>query len=101
MQRVRPTLADETISLALNPVFFDFKVLDSLGPPDVGIARGDKIAVALRTHRSAAGGLIARVRDKHRWDIYLKFAHSEKVDLAYRIGPEGEDGAFLFFKLAA
>ena len=64
-------------------------------------ATQDIACIQREEYHYAAGGLIARVRDKHRWDIYLKFAHSEKVDLAYRIGPEGEDGAFLFFKLAA
>jgi hypothetical protein len=48
----------------------------------------------------AAGGLIARVRDEHRLETYLGFAEHDDVDLAYRIGPKGQDGAFLFFKLA-
>lgn len=48
----------------------------------------------------AAGGLIARVRDEFRLTTYRIFAESDNVDLAYRIGPEGVNGAFLFFKLA-
>ena len=49
----------------------------------------------------AAGGLIARVRDVSRMSVYRNFAETDKVDLAYRIGPNGENGAFLFFKLVA
>lgn len=48
---------------------------------------------------NAAGGLIARVRDERRLKTYREFAESEDVDLAYRIGPDGEDGAFLYFRL--
>ena len=47
----------------------------------------------------AAGLLLTRVRDPERQDIYEAFAGSDAVDLAYHIGPEGEDGAYLFFKL--
>jgi hypothetical protein len=48
----------------------------------------------------AAAGLITRVRDAGRKSTYEAFAESGDVDLAYRIGPDGEDGAYLFFKLA-
>ena len=47
----------------------------------------------------AAGLLIARVRDENRTQTYEEFAQSQSVDLAYHIGPESVDGAYLFFKL--
>lgn len=61
----------------------------------------DDIACIQRDeYHYAAGAQIARVRDPHRIDTYVDFAKSELVDLAYHLGPDGEDGAFLFFKLA-
>lgn len=61
---------------------------------------GDDIACIDREeYHYAAGGLLARVRDANRDEIYRAFADSEEVDVAYRIGPEGENGAFLFFTL--
>ena len=49
----------------------------------------------------AAGCLITRIRDEDRMETYRNFGQSEHVDICYRIGPAGEDGAFLFFKLVA
>jgi hypothetical protein len=60
----------------------------------------DVACIQREEYHYAAGGLIARVGDKNRWNVYREFADSDKVDVAYRIGPEGQDGAFLFFKLA-
>ena len=47
----------------------------------------------------AAGLLLTRVRDVERIDTYEAFAQSDNVDLAYHIGPDGVDGAYLFFRL--
>lgn len=47
----------------------------------------------------AAGGLIALVRYPERAKMYEDFANSGTVDIAYHIGPDGEDGAYLYFKL--
>ena len=47
----------------------------------------------------AAGAMVARVRDLERDSIYRAFADSDTVDFAYRIGPPGENGAFVFLKL--
>jgi hypothetical protein len=47
----------------------------------------------------ASGLLVTRVRDPEREPIYEAFGQSEDVDLAWRIGPAGEDGAWLFFRL--
>ncbi len=47
----------------------------------------------------ASAGLLAAVRDSHRTEKYEAFAASDEVDLAYHIGPEGENGAYIFFKL--
>lgn len=65
----------------------------------LNIAHKDIECIDRSEFHDAAGILIARVRDEHRKDIYEKFAESETVDLAYHIGPEGTDGAYLFFKL--
>ncbi|WP_234181014.1 hypothetical protein [Sphingopyxis sp. NFH-91] len=48
----------------------------------------------------AAGCVLARVRDAKRIDLYEQFAQSDEVDLAYHIGPEGEEGAYIYFSLA-
>lgn len=62
----------------------------------------DDIACIQRDeYHYAAGAQIARVRDPHRVRTYLDFAKSDMVDLAYHLGPDGEDGAFLFFKLVS
>jgi hypothetical protein len=46
-----------------------------------------------------AGCLITRIRDVERMQIYREFAQCDEVDICFRIGPDGEDGAFLFFQL--
>lgn len=63
-------------------------------------AAADDIACIPREeYHYAAGVLITRVRDAHREPTYKAFAATDAVDLAYRIGPPGENGAYLFFKL--
>ncbi len=62
-------------------------------------AHKDVACIDRNEYHDAAGLLIARVRDSHREDTYLRFAESDAVDLAYRIGPEGAEGAYLYFKL--
>ena len=47
----------------------------------------------------AAGGLLAFVGEEKRLNTYHEFAESDDVDLAYRIGPDGHNGAFLYFRL--
>ena len=51
-------------------------------------------------YHHAAGLLITKVRDDHRRPVYEAMAQEDAVDLAYRIGPDGEEGAYLYFKLA-
>jgi hypothetical protein len=61
----------------------------------------DDIACIYRDeYHYAAGGVLARVRDPHRLDMYNAFALSDGVDLSYRLGPDDAEGAFLYFKLA-
>ncbi|MBB5746583.1 hypothetical protein [Brevundimonas variabilis] len=63
-------------------------------------AAADDIACIPRDeYHHAAGLLIAKVRDVHRQYTYEMVAQDGDVDLAYRIGPEGEEGAYLYFKL--
>jgi hypothetical protein len=62
-------------------------------------ASSDIARIQRDEYHYAAGGLIARVRDENRLEVYEAFAKSEHVDLAYAIGPAGPDGAYLFFKL--
>jgi len=62
-------------------------------------ASGDIACINRDEYHYAAGGLLARVRDPHREDVYRAFAASDDVDFAYRIGPKGENGAFLYFTL--
>jgi hypothetical protein len=64
------------------------------------IASADIACIQREEYHYAAAGLLARVRDEHRHATYINFAKSDLVDLAYKIGPDGEDAAFLFFKLA-
>lgn len=64
------------------------------------VAATDDIACIPRDeYHYAAGLLITRIRDVHRESIYRAFADTAAVDHAYRIGPAGENGAYLFFKL--
>ena len=63
-------------------------------------AADDVACIPRNEYHHAAGLLIAKVRDAHRRPIYEAAAEAEMVDLAYRIGPDGEDGAYLYFKLA-
>lgn len=64
-------------------------------------AAADDIACISRDeYHYAAGLLIAKVRDVHRRSIYESVAQDDGVDLSYRIGPDGEEGAYLYFKLA-
>ena len=49
-------------------------------------------------YHHAAGLLITRVRDAEREPVYRSFARTDLVDLAYRMGPPGENGAYLFFR---
>jgi hypothetical protein len=65
----------------------------------MNIAYNDIACIDRSEYHDAAAILIARVRDEHREEIYEKFAESDAVDLAYHIGPNGPDGAYLFFKL--
>lgn len=64
-------------------------------------AAADDIACIPREeYHYAAGLLLAKVRDIHRVPVYEAMARSDAVDLAYRIGPDGQEGAYLYFKLA-
>ena len=65
----------------------------------LSIAFNDVARIQREEYHYAAGGLVAIERNEKRQKHYHAFAECDEVDLAYRIGPEGEDGAFLFFKL--
>jgi hypothetical protein len=62
-------------------------------------ASDDIRCVSNDEYHYAAAGLLAAVRDEHRIQKYEAFAHSDEVDLAYHVGPEGENGAYIFFRL--
>jgi hypothetical protein len=49
----------------------------------------------------AAGVSLAYVRDKARISKYRAFADHALVDAAYRIGPDGPRGAYIFFTIKA
>jgi hypothetical protein len=63
-----------------------------LGLDDVNCIQHDE-------YHYAAAGLLAVVSNEDRLPVYLDFAKSDDVDFAYRIGPEGKSGAFIYFKL--
>jgi hypothetical protein len=63
-------------------------------------ARKDTACIPGDDPHYAAGCLLARFRDAKRIELYEQFAGSDEVDLAYHIGPEGEEGAYLYFSLA-
>jgi hypothetical protein len=62
-------------------------------------AYNDIARIDREEYHDAAGLLLTRVRDEERIDTYEAFAQSDNVDLAYHIGPDGVDGAYLFFRL--
>lgn len=59
----------------------------------------DVSCIPREEYHYAAGLLVTRVRDVEREPVYRAFAASDRVDAAYRIGPDGENGAYLFFRL--
>jgi hypothetical protein len=61
------------------------------------VVRGDIRSVPADECHHAAGGLIAYVNDPRRDATYRDFIRDSHVHMAYRIGPEGESGAFLYF----
>lgn len=50
-------------------------------------------------YNHAAGLLLTWVRDPHREPVYQSFAEQPEVDFACRMGPPGENGAYLYFRL--
>lgn len=62
-------------------------------------AKDDIACIQRDESHYAAGCLLARVRDAKRVEIYEQFAQSDEVDFAYHIGPDGEEGAYLYFSL--
>lgn len=62
-------------------------------------AADDVSCIPREEYHYAAGLLVTRVRDVEREPVYKAFANSGRVDAAYRIGPNGENGAYLFFRL--
>lgn len=64
-------------------------------------ASKDVACIQRDEYHYAAGLLIARVGNTARESIYKEFAETDEVDLAYRIGPAGENGAYLFFNLSS
>jgi hypothetical protein len=61
------------------------------------VVRGDIHAVPSDECHYAAGGLIAYVNDEKRVPTYEEFAATKGVHMAYRIGPQGEGAAYLYF----
>lgn len=84
---------------------FEFKcALDKVTPGNLAAkldhAARDIACIPPSEYRYAAGCLIAPVVEEERLETYRAFAQSDAVDCAYRIGPDGADGAFLFFRMA-
>jgi len=83
---------------------FEFKrALVSATPANLSAVLADAFGDIARIQRDechhAADGLIARAQDSYRVKTYYDFADWNEVDLTCQIGPKGEDGAFLFFRL--
>jgi hypothetical protein len=62
-------------------------------------ARGDISAVHRSESNYAAGVVLAYVNDEARIERYRKFADHEHVDFAYRLGPDGTRGTYLYFSI--
>lgn len=65
----------------------------------MSLAVKDIACIQREEYHYAAACLLARVRDAERTEIYEDFAQSDDVDFAYHIGPEGAEGAYIFFSL--
>jgi hypothetical protein len=65
----------------------------------LNVAHSDAEYVVPSEYNYAAGLLIGLVVESSREKVYSDFAKTEDVSLAARIGPEGANGAYLFFKL--
>jgi hypothetical protein len=62
-------------------------------------ARGDIDSIDRDESHYAAAVVLAYVRDEARVPRYRDFADNEHVDFAYKIGPDGERGGYLYFSL--
>lgn len=62
-------------------------------------AKQDAQNISVDEYNYAAGLLISYVSEEKRIKTYEAFAADDTVDLAYKIGPDGLDAAFLFFTL--
>lgn len=62
-------------------------------------ARSDIGVIDKNESHYAAGVVIAYVQDESLTDRYHKFAEHHDVNFAFRIGPTGNRGAYLFFSL--
>jgi len=62
-------------------------------------ARADIAVIDKDESHYAAGVVLAYVRDERRIERYEKFATHQNVDFAYRIGPKGVTGGYLFFSV--
>jgi len=62
-------------------------------------ASNDAYCIQEDEYNYAAGCLIAHVDSEERKETYEDFADSSDVDLSFHIGPEGVDGAYLYFSL--
>ncbi|WP_336960091.1 hypothetical protein [Sphingobium aquiterrae] len=62
-------------------------------------ARRDIDVIDKDESHHAAGVVLAYVRDEHRVETYRHFARHRDVHAAYRIGPEGSTGGYIFFSI--
>ncbi|MBA2936243.1 hypothetical protein HZF05_19350 [Sphingomonas sp. CGMCC 1.13654] len=103
-RRKRPGRADLWLNGEKRSYSFEFKrawhaaTIHNL-ESTLSSARGDIDVVDKDESHYAAGVVLAYVRDEHRIERYRNFAQHESVDVAYRIGPDGEAGGYLFFSI--
>lgn len=62
-------------------------------------ARDDIKVIDKSEPHYASGVVLAYVRDEERVERFEKFAQHESVDFAYRIGPKGFQGGYLYFSV--
>jgi hypothetical protein len=96
--------ADLWFSSGQRSYSFEFKRARALATPKnlldrLNRAEHDVARIPREEYHYAAGGLIALVTDERRMDVYTSFARREDVCIAYRVGPEREGCAFLYFRL--
>lgn len=83
---------------------FEFKrayfaaTADNLGRT-LDAAYDDIECIPRNEYHYAAACAVGLVTEEHRLAVYEEFAEGANVDYAYRIGPVGVNGAYLYFRL--